>query len=96
MDSFFTFWNSDAPDHSYYDNRSYGTAWAFMVNFYSIDPELTYSVPEAARDLLKENGWIVPGRGYDVYSDEPTHTGRGITVYYLETEPNVNQPEQNE
>lgn len=83
---FFTFWNSDTPDHAHYDNETYGYSWSFLVNFYSTDPELTYSVLEAARAALKEAGWIVSGKGYDAYSDEPTHTGRGLAIYYLETQ----------
>lgn len=85
-DDFFTFWNSESPDHAYYDNKSYGTSWAFTINFYSIDPEKPYSLLQSARNLLKKNGWTVPGKGYDVYSDEPTHTGRGMTALYLETD----------
>ena len=85
-DHFFTFWNSDTPDHSHYDNQTYGYEWSFMVNFYSIDPALTYSSLESARLLLKQNGWTIPGKGYDVASDEPTHTGRGMTALYLETD----------
>lgn len=81
--SFFTFWNTDSPDHSHYDNKDYGTSWTFQVYFYSDDPELTYSVIADARALLKANGWVVPSRGFDVYSDEPTHTGRGLEVYRL-------------
>lgn len=82
--SFFTFWNVGSPDHAYYDNNDYGTAWDFDVNFYSNDPALTYSVLLEARKALKENNWIVPSKGYDVPSDEPTHTGRGMTALYLE------------
>lgn len=84
-ESFFTFWNTDSPDHSHYDNADYATDWAFDVNFYSIDPELTYSVLANARILLKQNHWIVPSQGYDVYSDEPTHVGRGMQALFLET-----------
>ena len=83
-DHFFTFWNTDSPDHAYYDNTDYKTDWAFDVNFYSVDPELTYSVLSDARVLLKQNHWIVPSKGYDVASDEATHTGRGMQVLYLE------------
>ena len=83
-DSFFTFWNTDSPDHSHYDNADYATDWAFDVNFYSIDPELTYKVLSDARILLKQNKWIIPSKGYDVYSDEATHTGRGMQALYLE------------
>lgn len=84
-DSFFTFWNSESPDHAHYDNKNYGTAWGFMVNFYSTDLELVYSTVNKAISYLKSNDWIVPTRGYDIYSGEETHTGRGMTVYYLET-----------
>lgn len=83
-DSFFTFWNVDSPDHAYYDNTDYGTNWDFDVNFYSNNPSLTYSVLADARTLLKSNNWIIPGKGYDVPSDEPTHTGRGMTALYLQ------------
>ena len=83
--SFFTFWNSESPDHSHYNNDNYGTEWAFNVNFYSEDPALVYKAIADARVLLKQNKWIVPSKGYDVYSDVPSHTGRGLQVLYLET-----------
>lgn len=83
-ESFFTFWQTDSPDHAHYDNNDFGTAWRFDVYFYSTDPALTYSVLSDARQLLKANKWIIPSKGYDVYSDEPTHTGRGMSVLYLE------------
>lgn len=85
-DHFFTFWNNDSPDHTHYDNWEYGTDWDFDVNFYSIDPEKTYSTLAAARAKLKQNNWIVPGKGYDVASDEVTHTGRGMRAFYLQTQ----------
>lgn len=83
-ESFFTFWNNDSPDHSHYDNAARGTDWDFDVNFYSADPSLTYSALATAREKLILANWIVPGKGYDVASDEVTHTGRGMRVYYLE------------
>ena len=83
-DTFFTFWNNDSPDHAYYDNKDYGTVWVFNVYVYSNDPELTYSALGEARTALKNAGWIVPSNGYDVPSDEETHTGRGLEVAYLE------------
>lgn len=81
---FFTFWNSETEDHAFYDNNEYGTVWTFNVNFYSNNVENTYSFLAEAKKLLKKNGWIAPGKGYDVASDEPSHTGRGIEIYYLE------------
>ena len=81
---FFTFWNNNSPDHAHYDNDNYGTAWDFSIYFYSVDPAQTYSVLSAARAALKQAGWVVPSQGYDVQSDEATHTGRAIDVYYLQ------------
>ena len=82
-DNFFTFWNTDSYCR-YYNNREYETEWDYDVNFYSIDPSNTYSVLASARSKLKERNWIVPGKGYDVTSDETTHTGRGMEVIYLQ------------
>lgn len=84
-DTFFTFWNNQSNDHAYYSNESYGNVWDYDLNVYSVDPETIYSALEGARDILKENGWIVPSCGYDVYSDQPTHTGRGMGVTFLKT-----------
>lgn len=83
-ESFFTFWNNDTPDGSHYDNNPISYVWDFDVNFYSTDPALVNSVLLEAINLLKTNGWIISGKGYDVATDEPTHTGRGMNVLYLE------------
>lgn len=83
-ESFFTFWNYESPDHAYYDNSDYGTNWSFGVYAYSSDPATTYQMITDARTKLKENDFIVPSKGFDASSDEESHTGRGISVYYLE------------
>ena len=83
-ESFFTFWNNDSTDHAHYDNTEHGTEWDFDVNFYSTDPEQTYRVLADARQRLKERGFIISGKGYDVASDEVTHIGRGMNVLYLQ------------
>ena len=79
-----TFWNNDSPDHAHYDNSEYGSAWDYTVFVYSSDPTLVYSVLMDIRTALKNADWIVPSKGFDVASDEPTHTGRAIEVFYLE------------
>ena len=83
-ESFFTFWNNDSSDQNHYDNNAAAYVWDFYVNFYSTDPALVNSVILQAKELLKKSGWILSGKGYDVASDEPTHTGRGINALYLE------------
>ena len=80
---FFTFWNRDSTGESFYDNEEQTTSFDYDVNFYSVDPELVYSVLREAIKLLKKAGFIVSGDGYSVASDEPTHDGRGINVKYL-------------
>ncbi len=85
-ESFFTFWNNDSYDDMLYDNTEHSTVWDFDLNFYSTDPVLTNTVLLKAKDLLKKEGFIVDGKGYDIASDEPTHTGRGINVLYVQND----------
>lgn len=85
-DTFFTFWNSEEAAHSFYDNDEVNTDWIFQVNVYSTDPDLTYSLQIEARTLLKSAGYVISQKGYDVVSDEITHTGRGMVVMYLENQ----------
>lgn len=83
-DSFFTFWNNDTYDGSHYDNKPIDYIWNFTINFYSTNPVLVNTVLLQARVLLKQNGWIVSGKGLDVPSDEATHTGRSIDALFIE------------
>ena len=83
-ESFFTFWNNDTPDGSHYDNEAISYIWDFDLNFYSTDPSLVNTKLLEAKTLLKAEGFIIGGKGYDVASDEPTHTGRGIHVLKIE------------
>lgn len=82
-DNFFTFWNNDSSDHSNYDNDVNSTLYDYDVNFYSNSPTNTYDVLRQAITLLKANGFIISGDGYDVASDEDSHTGRGVRALYI-------------
>ena len=84
--TFFTIFNNSTDGFSHYDNRSTKTVWNFDVNLYSSDPMTVNEKMIDVINLLKENKFIIDGKGYDVASDEPTHTGRGITVLYVESE----------
>lgn len=83
-ESFFTFWNNETEDAAFFDNAETRTVWNFDVNFYSSDPALVNTMLRQAKTKLKAAGFIVQGAGYDVVSDEPTHTGRGVGVVYIE------------
>lgn len=79
---FFTYWNNNADGDGFYDNDESSILWVYDLNFYSVDPQLTQTMLLEAKKVLKANGWDVFGAGYDVASDEDSHTGRGITVSY--------------
>ena len=81
-DSFFTFWNDSADGSSFYSNDEKAILWSYSLNFYSTDPVLVNTKLIEAKRLLRDAGWIVSGAGYDVPSDEPTHTGRGMSLVY--------------
>ena len=83
-ETFFTFWNNSVDDGSHYDNDAIYYVWNFTINFYSVNPVLVNSILIQVKRLLKNNGWIVPGKGYDIPTDEKTHTGRAIDAIYVE------------
>lgn len=79
---FFTYWNDATNGTGFYSNEETAIVWQFSLNFYSTDVLLVNSILLDAKKALKKVGFIVSGAGYSVASDETTHTGRGITVYY--------------
>lgn len=82
-ESFWTFWNFETPE-IFYDNAASAAVWGFWIFFFSADPALVVSETCAAINRLRTAGWIVAGRGEDALSDEPTHTGRRLTIYKRE------------
>lgn len=83
-ESFFTFENFDTPETAFYDDDANRAVWCFWIYFYSTSPELVESVPERARQLLKQNNFILNGKANDIAVDKPTHTGAFFTVYVFE------------
>lgn len=82
--AYFTFKNMNTTGDSFYDNEEHKIVWLFIVAFYSNNPKLVNTELLKAKSKLKEKGFIVSGKGYDVDSDEPTQTGRGIAVKKIE------------
>ena len=74
-DSFVTYWTIDTPAAAEFDNSLLLSEWQFYVYFYSTDPELVRSVPEEIRKALKAAGFTPQGKGRDLLSDDPAHTG---------------------
>lgn len=89
-DNFFTLWNDDTEEQGHYDNKEQSCIWYFTVNFYSVNPLLATTVLIEAKKLLQENGWIVPGKGKDVYSDSKHHSGRSVEAMMIEKGGNKN------
>lgn len=83
-ESFYTFWNFETPE-KYYDNNPVNAIWGFWIYFFSTDPALVESETSAVIARLRAAGWTVAGRGEDALSDEPTHTGRRLTIYKKES-----------
>lgn len=82
--SFFTFWNFQGDESKHYDNTPQSCEWGFWVYFYSNDPLLVESELTKAKKLLKNNGFVAKGKPVDAASDVKTHTGKVLTIYYLE------------
>lgn len=83
-DSFFTFWNFETPEGEFYDDKPHRAVWGFWVYFYSVNPQLVEEKTEAARILLKANGWIPNGKPNDISVDVPTHTGSMFEIFGIE------------
>lgn len=79
--SFFTFFNPETVE-LYADNVPYKAFWYIELNYYSNDPTSVNTIFETLKPLLKSNGFKVEGKGFDVPSDEPEWTGRGINIIY--------------
>lgn len=83
-ESFFTVWDFEANEQTHYNGEPFSCTWGFWIYFYSINPELVNSVPLAAKELLKSNGYSLLGKPTSANSDTITHTGSMLTAYYLE------------
>ena len=83
-ETFITYWNGETDDGSHYDNSAISFIWYATIYLYSTNSTIIQEKLMAIKALLKQNGWIVNGKGYDVPSDVITHTGRAINVIFLE------------
>ncbi len=74
-DTFVTFWTNDTPDNAHFDNETKSVDWLFSVILYSNNPDTVNTKPDEIRAALKAAGFIPQGKGHDIPSDAPTHTG---------------------
>lgn len=82
--AFYTYYNNETEGARFYDDGERAIVWDFDVNAYADNPDVAQHMLLQARDALRAAGYLCGGAGYDIISDEPTHTGRGINVIYVE------------
>ena len=81
---FVTFWTPATDEAAHFDNVAAAVDWTFYVIYYSEDPAKVNTKPfEIAADL-KAAGFVQRGRGNDIASDEPTHTGWAMDFVCVE------------
>jgi hypothetical protein len=81
---FVTFWTPSTAAHAHYNNAADSVDWLFYVVYYSNDPAQVNSKPFEIAAALKAAGFVQQGRGSDILSDEPTHTGWAMDFAYTE------------
>lgn len=82
--TFITFWTNYADNDTHFENDVYSVEWSFSVILYSNDPQIVNEKPEEIQRAMKAAGFIPQGRGQDVASGEPTHTGWAMDFIYNE------------
>ena len=83
-EEFITFWIPATADNAHYDNAVRSVVWTFYVIYYSDDPQRVNTKPFEIAAALKAANFVQQGRGYDILSDEPTHTGWAMDFTYTE------------
>lgn len=92
-ETFVTFWTNYTEDNAHYDDDVCSIDWEFSVILYSCDPAVVGTMPAQIRAALKDAGFIPQGRGNDIPSDRPSHTGWAmdfIKTEYLQKEIEAN------
>lgn len=74
--SFFTFWNIDTPNDSFYDNKETRFIEYIQVGFYTNDASKIYSVMNEFYAKAKAKGFVLAGRPQDAPADKDNYFGR--------------------
>ena len=84
-ETFVTFWTDYTDDKAHFDNKTQSVEWSFSVILYSSDAAIVNTKPFELMEALREAGFVPQGKGQDIMSDEPTHTGWVIEYLYAES-----------
>ncbi len=82
--TFITFFVDSTNDNGHFENETTSVNWSFSVILYSADPKVVNTKPNEIRTKLKAAGFIPQGKGNDILSDEPTHTGWAMDFVIIE------------
>ena len=77
--SFFTFWNIDTPNGSFYDNKAHRYFEYVQIGFYTNDANLIYSQLDEGGEFYekaKAQGFVFEGRAKDTNADKKNYFGR--------------------
>ena len=78
--SFFTFWNIDTPNDSFYDNGERRYIEYVQVCLYTNDADLIYSQMDDFIVRAKKKGFAVQGRAHDTPADKDSYFGRFVLI----------------
>lgn len=92
-DSFVTFWTDYTADNTHFDNAVHSYVWSFSVIYYSNNAANTNTIPATITAALKAAGFIPQGKGRDIPSDEPTHTGWAMDFLFADNVKNFDKKE---
>ena len=74
--SFFTFWNTDTTNDSFYDDKEHRYIEYVQIGFYTNDINKIYSVMDDFIKRAEARGFVVDGRARDADADKPNYFGR--------------------
>lgn len=80
---FFTFWNIDTPEYSFYDNQSHRYVDIIQVGFYTNDATKIYSVMDDFVERAKQKDFVLRGKPKDADADQPGYFGRVCVVQII-------------
>lgn len=73
---FFTFWNIDTPNDSFYDNESRRYIEYIQIGFYTNNSNNVYTVMDDFINRAKQKGFVTDGRARDADSGRADYVGR--------------------
>ena len=77
--SFFTFWNINTPNDSFYDNKETRYIERVQIGFYTNDANKIYSQLDEGGEFFtkaKQRGFVFEGRANDAPADKANYFGR--------------------